>query len=399
MMKFLYVSTVENSKQYSGILKKIIGQTAAVARLGWEAHYTYLDGDAVVLSTNTGELFRKQIADGLRWRKRQEAINSIICKILADNGYDAVYIKGFLATPYGLRAARSAKCANAACRVIYEVATYPYWGEYRRYFKEDWQQHNFRAFAGHILECFQHLTVSPRMKKETDAVAIFGQPIQKLWGIPAITVDNGIDIERIALRQKRTVAPHAPIRLLGVAGTSIAHGYSRILEGMASYREQQTPGEPDIYFDIAGDNATIQALKELTAERHLMEYVTFLGYCTSDKLAELYGLCDAAVSSLGVYCLGLKYLCPLKSREYCAAGIPFLYAYEDTLPSDAPFALKLPNNSTPVDMKAVVRFIENCRKNPHLSEQERQFATEHYDWRVIMKRVLEFAGAHTEEKN
>lgn len=393
-MKFLYVSFVSNTKQYSGILKKVVGQTNGVAQLGCEAHYTCVDGDSVVLNTGRDcSPERKTFVHGLRWRDRQSAVSEKICEFAADGAYDAVYIKGFLSSPYAYQVASCAKAANPACKVIFEIATYPYWGEYKRFFKVDWDKKDLRAFAGHLLETLQHCTSAPRMKRKVDTLAVFGQPVEKLWGIPAITIDNGIPFDEIAPRRTADAVPEGEIRLLGVAGTSIAHGYFRILEGMALYQKSRPDGSPNVFFDIVGENETIQALKSMAAELGIENLVSFLGYKNSQELSELYGKCDAAVSSLGVYQIGLTYLSPLKSREYCAAGIPFIYAYEDTLPADAPFALKIPNDPSPADIKAIAEFVENCRRNPEISAQERQFAKDHYDWKIIMKRVLDFAGA------
>ena len=88
---------------------------------------------------------------------------------------------------------------------------------------------------------------------------------------------------------------------------------------------------------------------------------------------------------------------PIKSREYCAAGIPFLYAYEDTLPPDAPFAMKIANDPSPVDIPSVVHFVQECRGRPETARQERRFAKDHFDWKIIMERVL--AGAAAKDKN
>ena len=41
--KFLYAATVSTAMQYSGILRKIAGQTAGMARLGWKASYTCVE--------------------------------------------------------------------------------------------------------------------------------------------------------------------------------------------------------------------------------------------------------------------------------------------------------------------------------------------------------------------
>ena len=391
-MKFLYVSFVSGAKQFSGILKKVAGQTEGVARLGWEAHYTFVDGDSVVLSAENGSPQRKTFPDGLRWRDRQRAVTDKICEFIADGSYDALYIKGFLANPYAYRIASCAKESSPGCRVIFEIATYPYWGEYKRFFRVDRQTKDIRGFTGHLLEVFQHGMTVPRMKHKTDALAVFGEPVEKLWGIPAVTLDNGVDVEKYVPRVA-SAKPGEPVRLLGVAGTSIAHGYARVLEGLAEYREKRAAGDLNVTFFLVGANETIEQLKKRAQELDRGETVFFLGYKNSQELAELYSRCDAAVSSLGVYQIGLTYLSPLKSREYCAAGIPFLYAYEDTLPADAPFALKIPNDPSPVNIPAVVQFVEKCRGNPDLPEQEHRFAAEHYDWKIIMKRVLGFAGA------
>lgn len=398
-MKFLYVSFVSNTKQYSGILKKVVGQTNGAQRLGWDAHYTCVEGNSVVLNTGKGSPQRKTFANGLRWRDLQSAITEKICEFIGDGAYDAIYIKGFLTNPYAYRVASCAKESNPGCKVIFEIATYPYWGEYKRFFKVDWKKKDFRAFAGHLLETAQHCTTVPRMKRKVDALAVFGQPVKKLWGIPAVTIDNGITVDGVAPRKTAGASPGDDIHLLGVAGTSIAHGYFRIVEGLAQYQKSKPGGSPNVFFDIVGENETIQALKLLASELGVENLVNFLGYKNSQELSELYGKCDAAVSSLGVYQIGLKYLSPLKSREYCAAGIPFIYAYEDTLPADAPFALKIPNDSSPADIAAIARFAEGCRRDPQISAQEREFAKDHYDWKIIMKRVLDFAGAAAKDKN
>ncbi|ARP51140.1 glycosyltransferase [Caproicibacterium sp. XB2] len=391
-MKFLYVSNVSKAKQYAGILKKVAGQTEGVAQLGWEAHYTCVDGSSVLLCSADGsKLQRKDFPSGLRWHEQQQSIARCISEFAADGRYDAVYIKGFLANPYALQTAASAKNVNPACRVIFEIATYPYWGEYKRFLHVDLQKKDRRSMAGHLLEIWQHATTVPHMKQYVDALAVFGAPISRLWGIPAITIDNGVAVGKIA--PKQVSSSDGTIRLLGVAGTSVAHGYSRVLEGLAQYKKEKAPQDPEVCFEIVGANETIEAMKARAESLSLGSSSAFLGYKNAKELSVLYNQCDAAVSSLGVYQIGLTWLSPLKSREYCAAGIPFLYAYEDTLPKDVAFAMKIPNDSSPVNIAAVVRFVERCRQNPDISRQERQYAADHFDWKIIMEKVLRFAGA------
>lgn len=391
-MKFLYASFVSNAQQYSGILKKVVGQTTGVSQLGWETHYTSVDGDSVLLNTGADSPLRKTFAHGLRWRDRQSVITEKICEFIADGGYDAIYIKGFLTTPYTYRIAVCSKAANPGCKVIFEIATYPYWSTYRRFLKDDLKTRSTRAFAGHMLEILQHFVTVPRMKRQVDVLAVFGLPVEKLWGISAVMVDNGVATDGIRLR-RLSEKQGKGIDLLGVAGTTVSHGYSRIIEGLAEYEKSGKASQTPVTFQIVGENETILALKKQAEELHVENRVRFLGYKNSEGLAELYDACDIAVSVLGGYQFHLNYMSPIKSREYCAAGIPFVYAYEDTLPDDAPFVLKIPNDSSPADIAAIAEFAEHCRRNPEISAQEREFAKNHYDWKIIMKRVLDFAGA------
>lgn len=390
-MKFLYAGFVSDSERYSGILKKVAGQTKGVAALGWEAHYTYVTDCGVALDTGSG-LHTEAIGNGLRWREHQKAVANAICFFLKQGAYDAVYIKGFLATPYALQIAKYAKKVNPSCRVIYEIATYPYWGEYRRFVRVDLKKKDVRSLAGHVLEILQHAVSAPRFRGCVDALVVFGSPVGRLWGIPAVTVGNGVSVSDIALRSYSPPDASGSVRLLGVAGTSVAHGYDRVLRGMAEYRAHRSPDSPDVDFNLVGENETITALKSLAAELGLKDRVHFLGYKNAKELAALYASNDAAVSSLGVYRIGLTHLSPLKSREYCAAGIPFLYAYEDTLLNGSePFCLKLPNDASPVNLDTVAAFVKKCREDPGLPEQERAYARQHCDWKGIMGQILAFA--------
>ena len=108
----------------------------------------------------------------------------------------------------------------------------------------------------------------------------------------------------------------------------------------------------------------------------------------------LYQTADVGISTLGCYRRGLTRCSSLKAREYAAAGLPFLYAYDDdSLTGKEPFALRVPNDDTPVDMEQLIAFVERCRRQADCSRQERTFAEEQYDWKAMMQRILAFLGA------
>ena len=217
----------------------------------------------------------------------------------------------------------------------------------------------------------------------------FGEQTDSLWGIPAINVDNGVEVDAIPLREDR--APRDSIHLLGVVGTSVVHGYERVLQGMQAYREKEN-GMP-VFFRVVGNNETIVDLKRMAASLGLGDRVEFLGYKNAAELAQLYCESDVGISPLAEYRVGLNRLSPLKSREYLASGLPLFFAYEDSLLTpDLPFVKIFPNDPSPINIEEVVDFVSSCRADPELPEKERRFAKEHFDWEIIMKQILDFTG-------
>lgn len=386
--KFLYASTVSTAMQYSGILRKVAGQTAGMTRLGWDAAYTCVEENCLLKRGGRSEQ-RYPFPACARWSGQQQQIAQKIGAILRDEPCDLIYIKGFLTNPYHAMIAKAAKAANPACKVVFEVATFPYWGEYKRFFRVDLKQKNLRSFLGHGREVAQHVFTTMTFSRYVDAVVTFGEQTDRLWRIPAINVDNGVDVEAIPLREDR--APRDSIHLLGVVGTSVVHGYERVLDGMASYKKQD--GAMPVFFRVVGNNETIGALRDLAASLGLSDCVEFLGYKNAAELAELYCESDVGISPLAEYKVGLNRLSPLKSREYLAAGLPLFFAYDDQyLTEDLPFVRIFPNDPSPIDIGKVVSFVLSCRTDPSLPQRERQFAKEHFDWEIIMKQILDFAG-------
>lgn len=77
--------------------------------------------------------------------------------------------------------------------------------------------------------------------------------------------------------------------------------------------------------------------------------VFFHGPLFGEGLAKLTRRMDFGVGTLALHRKRMEEASPLKSREYGAWGLPFIYAYKDTdLPEFIDFALKLPNSENGV---------------------------------------------------
>ena len=59
------------------------------------------------------------------------------------------------------------------------------------------------------------------------------------------------------------------------------------------------------------------------------------------------------------------------------------------LPADADFALRVPNDDTPIDMNAIVAFAQKAKSDAELSARMRAYAQASLSWEGVLRGVLE----------
>ncbi|MEI3231140.1 MAG: hypothetical protein V8S24_07840 [Gordonibacter pamelaeae] len=69
-------------------------------------------------------------------------------------------------------------------------------------------------------------------------------------------------------------------------------------------------------------------MEKLVSELKLEDFIVFAGAATGSKLDAFFDDADVAVGSLGLHNRGFLGL-TMKSREYCARGIPFIYSFPE----------------------------------------------------------------------
>ncbi len=144
-----------------------------------------------------------------------------------------------------------------------------------------------------------------------------------------LLIGNGVNINRLKVRQSFPNWPSTKLNLIGVATVAPWHGYDRILYAMSNFNFNKKFSYK-INFDIIGDGPESGSLKKIVADLKLESYVTFHGTINdSNYIQSIYEKSHLAVSSLGLYRIGLNTASVLKSREYVAIGIPFIYAGND----------------------------------------------------------------------
>jgi len=89
----------------------------------------------------------------------------------------------------------------------------------------------------------------------------------------------------------------------------------------------------------------------------------------------------------------------MKSREYCARGIPFIYSFpEKGFNGDEEFTLLLPSNDGPIPIDKVIAFANRMAADPETGSKMRVFAEEQFDWKAQMDKVLKVLEAEVADK-
>jgi len=163
------------------------------------------------------------------------------------------------------------------------------------------------------------------------------------------------------------------------------HGLDRLLAGLNRYQ-----GEVNIYLELAGNIFSGQLKESIKKCNDLNKgiQITAHGIVLGEALDSLYEKADIGISSLAIHRNGMVEACVLKTREYCARGLPFVYAYDDPdLSGNENYALKIPADESPVDIDNIIEFIDRVRNSVDTRITMRNDAAERMSWGAKFKSL------------
>lgn len=271
----------------------------------------------------------------------------------------------------------SVKSLNSDIKIIYEVPTYPYDAE---------MENPKMSFA-----LAKDRKYRDSLKRYVDGIVDLSGT-DEIFGIKTVQMINGIDLDRVKVKAP-SLESDAAINIMCAAFYTPTHGMDRFIEGMAAYRD--SAGSKKLILHLAGGGAELPRIKKMVQSYHLEDDVVFYGPLNSSSLDSLYDKCTLALGVLGLFRIGAETTSALKTREYLAKGIPFVYAGEVDVFEKNPtsLCLKIPNDASPVDMEDVVAFHDDLYSR--LSQQEvvnsiRKYADENVGMRVAMSDVVRY---------
>lgn len=343
----------------SGVERKVRAQHKALS--------VYTDCELVILppvefSGSIAEKVIRRLPFTAAWRKWEYKGEF--------NDADFLYIRQVYHDDSFVRYLRAIKMQNPRIKIIYEIPTYPYDAENR----------------GNSIMQLKEQTARIKAAKYMDRIVTFyGQ--KEIWGVPCIDLINGYDFSVVELpyREQTDV-----IHIISVAITAFWHGYDRLIEGLGQY--YQNGGKENIIYHLVGNQ--LEEHKLLVEKYGLEDHVIFHGYLSGAPLRNLLTVSMLALDVLGGHRKDYPVSSSLKSREYCAYGIPMITSSPiDFLPKVSPFQLLVPYNDSPVNIEDVVRFYhtvyagKDCNE---VSKEIRAYAEAHCDMSMTMKPIADW---------
>lgn len=199
---------------------------------------------------------------------------------------------------------------------------------------------------------------------------------------PAATVSNGVDVAQVAPTGFAPIGSELQVAFVASAGAPW-HGVDRLIRSLDAYRGKR-PIRVHMIGSVRSDSGSL-AGGRVTVSHH--------GVLQGDPMNRVLQQCTIGISSLAMFRNGLQQGAVLKTREYMARGLPFVYGYEDVdVPAEAPFALRVPNTEKNIDVGQIVDFAEAVSALPDLAREMRAWAVRTVDWSVKLRLLQQFAA-------
>ena len=368
-MKLLYVVRSDlDDASYVGVKKKILAQLK-IFQEHFQSDLMFLNKNKIMLGDSVLKVINPPSGILGRYMKFK-AYRNLIYELSRD--YQVIYVRYTTPDPILIKTLQKIK---KNCLLVLELPTN---GEAAsKEIKRIEKKLLFSMFYQQYIELFDVVAVCTKASEFE----------KRLPSDKVVVFTNGFDVESVSPKVKLEANPDEEFHLISVANNSFWHGYDRVIKGLYNYY-RNNPSTKVIYHVVGVGDAN-KDLEKLTKDLELEKYVIFHGPKFGDELWQLYNISHIAISSLGDHRKGLFSASVLKSREYCAVGIPFVYSTPDPdFPERFKFSQKVPQTDEPINIEELIRFYKNISQYDYIKEM-RTYAEQNLTWKVKMKPIIE----------
>jgi hypothetical protein len=195
---------------------------------------------------------------------------------------------------------------------------------------------------------------------------------------------DAVEVETFPLIKRTTIENEIKMVFLkGASSNAEYNGIDRIFYGLRNYS-----GDFKLKLFVLGRN-TLFELKLAEKLNIKNSLVFFPGFKSGYNLDLFLNEIHVGISQFGIYRKGLNSNSTIKSREYVARGIPFIFGHHDPGFNEVSneFALEFPNDDSLIDMEKVIEFAKKALADKDLPQKMRKYAEEYLDYEMKMKKL------------
>lgn len=360
MKKILFLTHITKDLS-NGVWKKIKAQSNALIDLGYLVDLVYYEPGFLVIESNEGEV-RYSIS-------HRYFVFYSLSKIITRH-YDFVYFRkphGGLYPLFSHMPIRKVKEINPAAKIFFEIPTYPYKNE-------------SEGIKGYISWLSYRISLM-LFKKHLFKILFIGEGPDKIYGIQAMKIDNGVDENRVSFLGEKKRSDNF-FAFAGIANLMYWHGYDRLINSIAKY-----DGDIKVLFYIVGNTEPeYSRLKKLVSDKNLESQVLFLGRLEDNGIKELLPNVHVCVDALGRHRSGNNNNSSIKSKEYTAMGIPFIKSHIDSAFDKEFFIFQVSADEKDIYIPEIIDWYKKLPADFPI--MERKFAIENFSWKEILNEAL-----------
>lgn len=175
------------------------------------------------------------------------------------------------------------------------------------------------------------------------------------------------------------------IFLKGAVTEADFNGLDRVFNGIKQYR-----GEKKLKMYLFGSNLVSE--KEMVRKLGIESNVHFGDFVNKQEIDELINHMHIGISALGVHRKGIRDTTTIKSREYTARGLPFVYGHIDPdfsfNPTAKMFSYQIAGEDTPLNFEEILNWYQKLDVTGVLSTM-RNYSETWLDYKIKMKKILD----------
>ena len=354
-----------------GITKKIRSEIVALRKMGCNVTYTAYVSDGIsVFNNDDAVIFHKKYPTSscsLNRKIRYFWLEKVALAFLQTaEHFDLGYIRMCAPNKAFFKILKELK--KRKCQII---------GEAHGYFPGI----RYRSLGGKYISWAYHLHRN-EFKRYFEYFLVEGH-FSKMYDVPAYTTNVGVDVATITMHKYAGASDE--LNMISVSNEMDYHGYDRLIKSLWVYK-QNNP-EAKIFIHLVGTIS--EKTKQLINKYLLEESVIFYGKRSRAELDNIYNKCNVGLGPFGQHRVGGKKDTGLKTKEYFAKGLPYIYSGDEpTVPENYPYICQFPADESLIDFDRVWEFYDNYRNDPLVVQNMRAFAAEQYSWDTIMKDAL-----------